>query len=76
VVKTPIEVHVKRESYSISGKLFRNKKQNILDVLNDGMFFLPMTDVTISMDSGYFGNRPFVAVNKQQIISVVEMEQD
>ena len=39
----------------------------MIDVLNNGMFFLPLTEVIIGKDFHYSGERPFVAVNKKQI---------
>jgi hypothetical protein len=69
VTKIPMRVCIQLENYTVCGNLFRTKNQQMIDVFNDGMFFLPLTDVTIARDSVLWGNRPFVAVNKQQIVS-------
>jgi len=67
VPKTTIRVSIELPAYSITGNLFRAKNQTMMDVLNDEMFFLPLTDVPIGKDNRYVGERPFVAVNKRQI---------
>ena len=67
VPKTPVRVSIELPAYSITGNLFRAKNQIVMDVLNDEMFFIPLTDVTIGKDGRYVGERPFVAVNKRQI---------
>jgi hypothetical protein len=69
VAKTPVRVSIQLKGYLISGNLFCSRNQQMIDVFNDGMFFLPLTNATIYRDSVFWGNRPFVAVNKQQIVS-------
>lgn len=67
VPKTKMRVSIQVNNYSISGTLFRAKGQTVMDVLNNDMFFLPLTYVLISKDCRLTGDRPFVAVNKRQI---------
>jgi hypothetical protein len=67
VPKTIMRVSIIVHSYMISGNLFRAINQTMIDVLNDGMFFLPLTEAVIGKDCHYSGDRPFVAVNKKQI---------
>jgi hypothetical protein len=67
VSKIALRVSIELHSYSLTGKLFRTRNQTMLDVLNDDMFFLPLTDVSLGNDHRYLGERPFIAVNKKQI---------
>jgi hypothetical protein len=71
VTKIPMRICAQMKNYTVCGNLFRTKNQQMIDVFNDGMFFLPLTDAAIYRDSVLWGNRPFVAVNKQQVVSVV-----
>ena len=72
VSKTPMKLSVEVQKYVITGNLFQAKNQQTSDVLNDGAFFLPMTDVNITLGSQLFRTGPFAAINKQQIVSAVE----
>jgi hypothetical protein len=72
VPKTKMRVSIQVNTYSITGTLFRAENQTMVGVLNDGMFFLPLTYVLINKDCCLFGDRPFVAVNKKQIIECRE----
>jgi hypothetical protein len=69
VSKIPMRVCIQMKNYTVCGNLFCTKNQQMIDVFNDGMFFLPLTGATIYRDSVLWGNRPFIAVNKQQVIS-------
>jgi hypothetical protein len=67
VPKSILRVSLQAHHYTITGNLFRTKNQTMLDVLNDNMYFLPLTNVTIAKDGYLCGERPFVAINKVQI---------
>src|SRR3972149_958361 len=71
--KSAVRVSLQLQDYSLSGNLHRKEGQSIQAVLNEETQFLPLTDVTIARESDgdchLFGLRPFVAVNKDQIIS-------
>lgn len=67
VSKSTMRVSLQAHQYTICGNLFRTKNQTMFDVLNDNMYFLPLTDVTIAKDGYLCGERPFVAINKMQI---------
>ena len=67
VPKEKIRVSIQLIDYSLIGNLFRRQNQTMVEVLNDGMFFLPLTEVMISQNHRYSGDRPFVAANKKQI---------
>ncbi len=69
IEKTSLRMSVQIQNYLLIGNIFMKKGQDLLTMLNDDMFFLPITDVTLALDSAYLGNRPFVAINKQQIVS-------
>jgi hypothetical protein len=72
VPKEKMRVSIRLNSYSITGTLFRANNQTMMDVLNDGMFFLPLTYAMISKDNCDFGDRPFVAINKKQVCECKE----
>jgi hypothetical protein len=67
VPKKALRVSIQVNTYLITANLFHTNDQTMLDVLNDEMFFLPLTDVSIAKDYHYYGDRPFIAVNKGQI---------
>jgi hypothetical protein len=76
VPKTPTQVSIQLPAYSIDGNVFRAKNQSVLDLLNEAMLFLPLTDAVISKDCRYWIKRPFVAVNKRQITECREPVRD
>jgi hypothetical protein len=61
-------------TYALIGNIHLASKQTVRDVLKDHRLFLPLTDATITDDSGFRGERPFVAVNKRQIITLREYQ--
>ncbi|MDD5082049.1 MAG: hypothetical protein PHU08_01620 [Dehalococcoidales bacterium] len=67
--KDPARVTVQLQGYTLFGTIHRCQGQTTQDVLNESTRFLPLTDVTIAREYGICGTRPFVAVNKEQIIS-------
>jgi hypothetical protein len=69
VKKSPVRVNLELQTYTLIGSIHRTQGQTMQDVLNEDSSFLPLTDVTIAREYSVYGTRPFVAVNKQQIIS-------
>jgi hypothetical protein len=70
--KSPARVIIQLGTYTLIGDIHCNADQTVHDVLNDDAQFLPLTDVTMVRDSLVYGTRPFVAVNKREIISCRE----
>ena len=52
--------------------MYRLPGQTIREVLDEKTLFLPLTDVTMVLEGRIYGTRPFVAVRKDQIISLKE----
>jgi len=69
VRKYTARVSLQLETYTLIGSIHCCQGQSVQDVLNDNTLFLPLTDVTIAREYHVYATRPFVAVNKQQIIS-------
>ena len=70
VEKLPIKVNVQLKSYRLIGKAYQAKGKTLKAVLGENIIFLPLTDVIILRESKLIGEKPFVAVNKKQIISL------
>jgi hypothetical protein len=70
--KTPVRVVLQLGTYTLIGDLHCSPDQTVQDVLNDDAQFLPLTDVTMVRDRLIYGTRPFVAVNKREVISCRE----
>ncbi len=68
--KVPVSVKVELRHYTLYGSLHCSAGHTIRNVLGMPLAFFPLTDVTISHDSGLYGTRPFVAVNKSRVVSV------
>ena len=68
VRKSRATVSLELPDYTLIGTVHCDQGQTAPDVLNDGRPFLPLTDVVIACQEGFYGTRPFVAVNKQQVI--------
>jgi hypothetical protein len=71
-VSVRLEVSLSGYGCSLSGSMHCGKGQTSADVLNDDRQFLVLTNVTLAYEVGMRGTRPFVAVNKAQIISCRE----
>jgi hypothetical protein len=71
ISKTPVKIGIQIKNYLLIGNIFKTDRQSVKDVLNNDMFFLPLTDARIMLNSVFLGDRPFLAVNKQQISSVI-----
>jgi hypothetical protein len=68
VSKYPAQVSLRLATFTLMGTVHLCPGQTIEGVLNDGGRFLPLTEVTIGRDDQAYGNRAFVAVNREQII--------
>ncbi len=69
VEKAPVRVSLELPSYSLVGNVHCVHGQGVHQVLNEDASFLPLTDVSIAHQYSFYGTRPFVAVNKEHIIS-------
>lgn len=72
VSKMPKRVIIELHSYTVLGSIHCASDQSVLTMLNERKAFLPVTDAVITNGSGFRGERPFVAINKHQIISLRE----
>jgi hypothetical protein len=70
--KAPAPISLELGSYTLIGNLYRVPGQTVEAVLNNDDQFLPLTDVTMVRENLVYGTRPFVAVNKREIISCRE----
>jgi hypothetical protein len=73
VAKTPAMVKLETLFYDVSGNVYLTPGQEAWQILENGSNFLPLTHVEItSLTSGTQWTVPFVAVNKEQIISMID----
>ncbi len=71
VKKSEVTVSVKLKTHNITGAMHLAAGEDIQDVLNRDVLFVPVTNATLATSENYFyGTRPFVAVNKRHIIWV------
>jgi len=70
VEKLPVRVNIELKSYRLIGQAYQMKNRTLKAVLAENAVFLPLTDVIIIRESKLIGEKPFVAVNKRQIISL------
>jgi len=71
-VATPVKLHL--TFYVLTGNMHCVQGERVSDVLNLPMRFLPLTEVRIRPSLGSESGASFVAVNKQQIILLEELE--
>jgi hypothetical protein len=72
VSKMPRHVTIELHSYTVVGSIHCASDQSVMTILNERKAFLPVTDAVITNGSGFRGERPFVAINRHQIISLWE----
>lgn len=73
VEKSPVVVHIETESYVVTGNMYRVAVQKTWHVLEDSPLFLPLTHAQIfSRSTGICERCPFIAVNKEHILSLQE----
>jgi hypothetical protein len=70
VEKLPVRVNIELKSYRLIGQAYQMKNRSLKAMLAENAVFLPITDVIIMRESKLIGEKPFVAVNKRQIISL------
>jgi hypothetical protein len=59
--------------YELKGEIYVDSWGQIVDTLETGVQFIPLTDVEIKQAPPHVGNRfEFLAINKQRIISICE----
>jgi len=68
VEKVQIPVNIQLHSFTLIGNMHLSQGQSVHELLNESKAFIPLTEVTIIFENHLYGNRPFVAVNKQHII--------
>ena len=75
VEKTPVPVRIETENYIVTGFMHSIISQGIWSVLEEGFTFLPLTRAQINTKlNGDRENLPFVAVNKEHILSLQELD--
>lgn len=71
--KLPVPVKIMMSGYEISGNMYRVSHQKIDHVLMEKTMFVPLTDaVVIALANRKTWDVPFLAVNKNQILSLYE----
>ena len=75
VPKSPVRVSLLMPSYALIGSMHRASGQKIWHMLEENQRFLPLTDVKIRpLTNGIWWTALFVAVNREQILSLQEEE--
>jgi hypothetical protein len=75
VEKNPVPVRIETENYIVSGYMYSIINQAVWSVLEDTLAFLPLTSAQITTNSTVNReNLPFVAVNKEHILSLQELD--
>lgn len=75
VEKSPLSVHIETQAYLINGNMYHVNYQKVWHVLEDTPLFLPLTHAEIrTLANGLTEKTPFVAVNKEHILSLQEEE--
>jgi hypothetical protein len=70
--KSPARISLDVGSYTLTGDMHCAPGETVEDVLNADAPFLPLTSVIMVRDNLLYGNRPFIAVNKREVISCRE----
>ncbi len=73
VEKSPVPILIETQSYVVTGNMYRVTFQKVWQVLEDTPTFLPLTHAQIcTVATGARERVPFVAVNKEHILSLQE----
>jgi hypothetical protein len=73
VEKSAVPVRIETHDYRITGNMYHSIHQRIWHVLEDLQIFLPITHAHIfTIANNIWGKAPFVAVNKEHILSLQE----
>jgi hypothetical protein len=70
--KSHVRISLETPDLSMVGTMHGLPFQTIADVLDENTPFLPLTDVTMAREGHLYGERPFVAVRKDQILLLKE----
>ncbi len=70
VEKDPVKVNIQLKSYRLVGQAYQVKNRALKALLAENSTFMPLTGVTIFRGFQPLCEKPFVAVNKKQIISL------
>lgn len=75
VPKSPVWVSLRMPAYALVGSMHCASGQEIRHLLGGKLMFLPITDAKIRpLTNGIWWTAPFVAVNKEQIVSLQQEE--
>ena len=74
IAKAQRQVTVRLQNAVINGDVHFGRGQSLADLMNDERSFLPLTNASIAFRSNQPLNRPFVAINKRQIILIKNRE--
>jgi hypothetical protein len=75
VEKSPLPVRIETHNYVINGNIYPMNYQKIWNLLEDTPTFLPLTHAQVyTLANGSREAAPFVAVNKEHILSLQEEE--
>ena len=73
VEKTPLPVRIETHDYVVNGNMYRISYQRVWHVLEDVLTFLPITHGEVyTLANGTVEGFPFIAVNKDHILSLQE----
>jgi hypothetical protein len=71
--KSPFPVVLDTSDYEVKGNIYLTRSQQSYQILENEPLFLPVTDVEIfSLTNGSHWQVPFAAVNKDQIVSMID----
>jgi len=70
VCKVSSRVTIEMRNYAVVGNMHCSGDQCVIALLNERKAFMPLTEVVITNSSGLRQERPFVAINKYQVISL------
>jgi hypothetical protein len=70
--KSQVKVSVVTPEYVLDGTMHCTPGRSVRDTLDEHSLFLPLTEVTISQQGRFYGDRPFVAARKEEIILLTE----
>jgi hypothetical protein len=74
VDKVPVPIKITMPGYGITGNMYRVNHQKVEHVLLENSMFMPLTDADVTaLTSGKRWGVPFLAVNKEQILSLYEL---
>lgn len=75
VEKSPVSVRIETQAYIINGNMYHVNYQKVWHVLEDTPLFLPLTHAEIYTVANDLREKvPFVAINKEHILSLQEEE--